>query len=461
MKRKKPFTGPRPLKNSLMAAPLDKVKAFLRKTPPFAYLPEQALDWLVPRLKMEYFPKGEVFIHADETPLDHLYLIDRGAVKLFLKKRRVETLVDLRAEGDIIGAAALIDNSPPPYNAAAVEDVICYLAPRRDFLELAGRHPQFRLFSGRILSGEAADSPLQSESSGASQGEEAMFSTTVGQVVRRPPVFCYPLTTIREAAGLMTRENVGAMVVVDQGRRPTGIFTRKDLTAFIAGPNPDPDRPVREIMKTGAVSIPSDQLCFEASMILGRRGIRHLPIVDQGRLTGVVTLHDLLLLQGNAPASILKDIGTAPDLERLAMVQHSLDRLVEVLVRQGVGAAGLQEVITLINDRLTRRLIEISLAEMEKEGRGAPPVGWAWVGAGSAGRSEQIMRTDQDCAIVYDNPPSGLAGETREFFLALAARVVTGLEQCGFPPLPGDEYGRQPGMEQAGLGMARFFPQHI
>jgi CBS domain-containing protein len=172
---------------------------------------------------------------------------------------------------------------------------------------------------------------------------------------------------------------------------------------------------------------------FEALLAMGRRGIHHLPVVHEGRLAGVVTQHDLSLLSGANPLALVKDVETAPSLEQLSQIQYSVDLLVENLLRRNLGALGIQSVITLVNDQLMRRLIDISRAELEARGLTEPSLAWAWVGCGSAGRKEQIMRTDHDCAIVYADPPPDRKNETQRYFLALAESVIGGLEQCGFP----------------------------
>lgn len=416
--------------------PLDKARSFLRETPPFSALPAEIQEAVAGKMLVEFFPRGEVFIRADEKPLDHLYLIEKGAVRLFTWEGRAETLIDLRCEGDSIGSISLVENAPPSFNAAAEQDTICYLVARDVFIDLIDRFPSFRIFSAHILRG-LQHGPERGVLLDATEeffgADPVMFTTPVRELVKRAPVCCPPGTRIRDAARIMRAERVGAMVVVDENRRALGIFTDRDLRSQVVAEGMSAEAPVESIMRTDVASVSADSQSFEALISMIKRNIHHVAVLDEEKLWGVVTQHDLLILQGNNPVSVVKDIDTAPGLDQLALVQHNLDRLVHVLIRQGLSVSHIQDVITLINDHLMQRLIEISIRELESQGQGTPPLPWAWVGSGSAGRKEQIMRTDHDCAITYADPPPGQEEDIRRYFLSLAEQIISGLERCGFP----------------------------
>jgi CBS domain-containing protein len=416
---------------ALMEIPLDKVEAFLRSAPPFDVLPRDARRFVASRVLMEFFPAGEIFIKAGDKPLEFLYLIQKGAARIFDRIGNEETLLDLRAEGDTIGSVSLIKGTPPDFHVAAYEDTICYLVEKDLFLELNQRYPQFRVFSARALKMAQPGEPAARSS--AVTGEAVMFTMPVGDLVVREPVFCPPDTTVRQAATIMTNQRVGSMVVVDATNNPIGIFTNQDLRRLVADGGAKIDGPVSAIMNNQPVVIEADRPCFQAILEMGRRNVRHLPVVRDGRLAGVVTQHDLLLLTGANPIAVVKDVETAPSMEQLVQVQYNMDQLAETLVRQGISAPDMGAVASTVNDRLMRRLIFLALEDMDREGLGPPPAPWTWAGLGSAGRREQIMRTDHDCAIVFQNQSVDLDADAQEFFLTLAEKVITGLEECGFP----------------------------
>jgi len=108
------------------------------------------------------------------------------------------------------------------------------------------------------------------------------------------------------------------------------------------------------------------------------------------------------------------------------------------LVRAGAGALAAERALTILNDALTVRLIQLAEAEL-----GAPPCRYAWLALGSGGRMEQALLTDQDNAIAYagSEPPEGGSPESgppaEDYFAALGAYVVDGLARAGLRRCPG------------------------
>ncbi len=229
---------------------------------------------------IEYFPRGEVFVRSGEKPLDFLYLIERGAVRIFTRQGREENLLDLRAEGDSIGVASLLNNAPPAFNASAEEDTICYLVPRARFLELAENHPPFRLFSRRIPTGEPNGSVVETATE---------FTAPAGELVQRRAVSCRREHIDPGGGRLMTRHLIGAMVVLGADGKPEGIFTDRDLRRVVAE-GLDGAAPVTAIMRPSPVSVREDEPCLNALLTMVRMNIHHVVVVDRaGRFKGVIT----------------------------------------------------------------------------------------------------------------------------------------------------------------------------
>ncbi|HEX5195987.1 MAG TPA: CBS domain-containing protein [Gaiellales bacterium] len=100
-------------------------------------------------------------------------------------------------------------------------------------------------------------------------------------------------TSLREAARVMRGRNVGAAVVVDGGRI-AGIFTERDLLRAVAdGEQPD-EGLVQTYMTHDPMTLPSDHAPSEAAQIMSERRCRHIPVVDEGRLVGIVSIRDLV-----------------------------------------------------------------------------------------------------------------------------------------------------------------------
>lgn len=113
----------------------------------------------------------------------------------------------------------------------------------------------------------------------------------------RKPVTCRPGTPAHQVARLMSEHEIGAVIVVDDGDRPVGIVTDRDLAVRLVGTERAPDTPVEDVMSAEPVTVSSDGGGIDAAHQMAARGCRRLPVIDTstGRLVGVVTLDDLLL----------------------------------------------------------------------------------------------------------------------------------------------------------------------
>jgi CBS domain-containing protein len=166
-------------------------------------------------------------------------------------------------------------------------------------------------------------------------------------------------------------------------------------------------------------------------MILNR--IKYLTVMDGLRLLGIVSEHDLMVSQGNNPVAVIKGIQQGKSIEQVVVIRKNIDRAMNVILEHGGMAKDICELITTLNDHLTQKIIILAEEAMLREGLGRPPVPYAWIALGSEGRREQTLRTDQDNAIAFADVPPEKEEEVQRYFLDLAGRVVSGLEQCGFP----------------------------
>jgi CBS domain-containing protein len=106
-----------------------------------------------------------------------------------------------------------------------------------------------------------------------------------------------PEQSIRQALALLAQHNVGALVVVDETNRPVGILSERDIVRASARSEAVFGRTVGEIMTRDViVGTPHDDLGTVGYTMTERR-IRHLPVMDQGRLCGMVSIGDVVKAQ--------------------------------------------------------------------------------------------------------------------------------------------------------------------
>jgi CBS domain-containing protein len=103
--------------------------------------------------------------------------------------------------------------------------------------------------------------------------------------------------SIREALGVLAQHNIGALVVVDDGRRPIGILSERDVVRAAARNEAVFGLLVSQLMtRELVVGAPGDDLGSVGSTMVTRR-IRHLPVMDGGKLVGIVTIGDVVKAQ--------------------------------------------------------------------------------------------------------------------------------------------------------------------
>ena len=105
-----------------------------------------------------------------------------------------------------------------------------------------------------------------------------------------------PSDTVTALLAALAEHNVGALVVVDpSGSAVTGIVSERDIVRRIAEHGADVlDRPVSAIMTTGVVSCASSDSVDSIAETMTTRRIRHMPVIDNGALTGIVSIGDVV-----------------------------------------------------------------------------------------------------------------------------------------------------------------------
>ncbi|HLI74552.1 MAG TPA: CBS domain-containing protein [Acidimicrobiales bacterium] len=111
---------------------------------------------------------------------------------------------------------------------------------------------------------------------------------------RKMPVTVSADATVSDVAELMDRRAVGAVIVTDD-ERPTGIVTDRDLAVRVLARRLPPDARVDSVMSTDVMTLPANADLREAMRLFADHPIRRLPLVDGGRLIGVLTMDDLMV----------------------------------------------------------------------------------------------------------------------------------------------------------------------
>lgn len=120
-----------------------------------------------------------------------------------------------------------------------------------------------------------------------------MPQRTLGEIVRgQAPLMLGPAATVAEACAAMHARRVGAVLVADEERRLLGIFTGRDAVRLLAEGLDARATRVDAVMTREPTTLPPGATAMEALLLLSDCGFRHLPVVADGRVAGIVSRYD-------------------------------------------------------------------------------------------------------------------------------------------------------------------------
>jgi CBS domain-containing protein len=278
------------------------------------------------------------------------------------------------------------------------------------------------------------------EARAAGRARPAELTTIrVADLMTAPPVTCAPRTPLVEAARLMRDRRISCLCVTE-GDALVGIVTVRDFTNRALAAALPLETPVAEIMTPHPITLPSSAIGSDVLHSMMERHLGHLPIVDAGRLVGIVTQTDLTRFQATTSARIVSDVANADDAMALARSTAEIPRLLVQLVASGNRHEVTTRLITDISDAVTRRLLKLAEDDL-----GPPPVPYLWLACGSQGRQEQTGVSDQDNCLFLDDAASEA---DMPYFDALARQVSDGLHAAGYVYCPGDMMATNPRWRQ-------------
>lgn len=449
-------------KNGVHSVSPEVVRRFLQKTIPFNELDNEMLGKIARNIIIDFYPKGTMLFKQDETEVEYLYLIQKGGMKIYLEDEEGNiTLKDFRGEGSYIGALPIIQETRANLNVETVEDTFCLLLPKKVFLELVQTNSRFtqyflKSFSEKFIR-TAYRELRHSNMVPRTEGTLFLFSTRVRDIIKREPEFISADSPVQEAARCMVDLHIGSLLVRNTADDITGIVTDKDLRAKIVAEGMSLSTPVSKIMASPVISITGDAVCFDALLAMIKGQIHHLAVEKDNKITGIITAHDIMVLQGNSPLYLFREIVAQRNIEGLYPLSQKVPLVVRNLIEEGAKANNITRMITILNDHILDRLLTLLQEEM-----GPPPVPFCWLLMGSEGRKEQTFRTDQDNAIVYMDPANdSLRDECDEYFTRFGTAAIRHLENCGYPLCPGEIMASNPRWRQPLQQWKDYFRQWI
>ena len=397
---------------------MEDIAGFLAAHPPFDAVDADELARVAAVTETESFPAGKTIFSQGTGPVGYLRVVRAGSVEIIHDGQ----VLDLLGPGELFGHASMLSGLPTGFETRAAEDTLCYRIPADVISPLLAR-PDFSRFIARSIIGGRT---------GIWEGVPPAdpVQRPVETLIRSLPLVCPADEPIREAAKRMTADRASAILVRSGGT--LGIVTDYDLRSRVVAAGVSPDTPVSAIMSAPAYTVTAGSLVGDVLLDMLERGVHHVPVLSAaGRVLGVVDGGDLIAAEARGPFLLRRAIDLATSPADLAAASAGLNPMIIALHDARVAAEQVAAIRCVVLDALTRRLIELAVAEA-----GEPPAPFTWFALGSLARRETVPSSDVDSALAWQD--SGDARTAGDYVARVARAVDKGLRACGLQP---DEHG--------------------
>ena len=250
----------------------------------------------------------------------------------------------------------------------------------------------------------------------------SLMASRVGDAHLREPLYLDGATDLVATCRALSQAGVADALVRDGDR--LGIFTTTSLRdALLQGRAPE-QIAVREFTSFSPWSVSAGDEVFDAMMLMLQHRIHRVLVRQDDRIIGILSQLDLMGFLANHSHLIGVGIAHATTVDQIGQAAAQVEALIRTLHDDGVRVEIIADTVGALNRQIFRRLWDLLAPQDLRENS-------CLIVMGSEGRSEQVIRTDQDNALIlrdgFDFP--GLADVTQAFTDALIG--------FGYPPCPG------------------------
>jgi len=251
----------------------------------------------------------------------------------------------------------------------------------------------------------------------------SLMMVRIGDVYLRKPFFVDGALDLVSVCRLLSEQGLTNALVRDGER--IGMFTTTDLRDALLRDAPPSTLAVRDVAQFELIAMPPDSELFDALLTMVRHRVHRVLVRDGDTILGVLSQLDLMSFVSNHSHIIALQIEQSGSIDELKKAALQMDGLVGLLQSGGVRVEVITALVSELNTRVFARLWSFV----------APPelvANSCLIVMGSEGRGEQILKTDQDNALLLRDG-FGFVGLDR-----VAQRFNEALAGFGYPPCPGD-----------------------
>jgi len=417
-----------------------RVLDFLKEYRPFKDISYEDLLKISSQVKVLNFEKNQTVFQINDSLHDSFYIIASGVVNLSIISDAEETLLNKCYIGDIFGLRPFFAKNNYQMTAKAREESILYAIPIESFKPFVLHNEkvlEYLLESFAKNSRNGYDSDLANNvlSDSVTFNDKQQDLLFFQNLIYNKQVVDIPMnTTIKDAATALTQNMQDAAIVVENGF-PVGIITDKLFRSKVVTGKISANQNVSEIMASPVITVLENISVAEAQLIMLKNNVSYLCVTLDGtnksEVKGIISEHDLVVAQSNSPGVLLKEIKKAQTSRELKQVRDKMTDIIQSSIEKEIPLMHTQSLSGELTLAIIKRAIEQSILDY-----GSPPARFAWLSLGSQGRKEQLLLTDQDSMLVFEDVPESKYRDVKDYFVKLAKKTVATLEKIGYNSCP-------------------------
>jgi CBS domain-containing protein len=385
----------------------------LRLQDPFGALGEDERAEVLRVLSTSHFADGDTIVARWESPAA-FYVVGEGAVE----ERDGSGVLARLGVGDAFDYKAMVEGRSEA-SFVARGRCSCLAIPAAVLKTLMRQNRAFREHVREALA-RRLDELLRVQ-----QRREAgaFLLATVGDGPLHPPVFIPPETSVGEAIAEMRSQHSSSVLTRRDGR--IGIFTSRDVREKLVLARQPESTPVGDLASYDLITLDHDDFVFNALVAMTKHAVRHVVITRDGDVIGVFEQDDLLTHVSDSSFAVAQRVEKASGVADLEEAGRSIPRLIRSLHERGTRPRYIARMVSDLNRKVFRRLYQ-ELLPGDLADRACLLM------LGSEGRGEQLLRTDQDNALILDD------AVPRERLEEPLERFTRALIDLGYPPCAGN-----------------------
>ncbi|MBF2709977.1 DUF294 nucleotidyltransferase-like domain-containing protein [Flavobacterium soyangense] len=419
----------------------EHIADFLKKYPPFDNLSFQELSEIATSIRVVNLEKHKTLFQINDVLHDSFYVVASGVINLSIIADAEETLLNKCVAGDIFGLRPFFAKNNYMMTAKAREESIIYAIPIATFRPFVANNSEVLDFLLHSFATNTSN-PNDMENIGGKLISDNVYYSNQQSEMQYFQLLSYNISPLKVAITSMVQEVAQQMTdsmtngaIVSKDNYPIGIITNTDMCSKIATGRFPITTTIDRIMSSPVVTVVENISLAEAQLLMLKNNVTHLCVTkdgsDKSDIKGIISEHDLIVAQANNPGVLIKEIKRSQSPKDLKSIRDRLTNLIQKSIHKNVSISNISNIASEINLAIIKRSVELSILDL-----GSPPARFAWLSIGSQGRKEQLLLTDQDSILIFEDVTADKYRDVKDYFLKLGKRTTAILEKVGYEFCP-------------------------